>query len=151
MRLRQMSEEYWVLKCDENQWVSKFSELAHMSSFGEFRPKGVERIDFALVVFKGSNPGGYVTCIEIDRDHLYWQIGGAFENYQKSPYVYAGFLKLQNYSLEFYKLVSIKVVNENIRTIHLAMKMGFRVVGTWTKSGRVLVDLVCERQLVEGD
>lgn len=146
-----MSAEYWVLKCDQEQWVQKFSEMAHLSSFGEFRPKSVERIDFALVVFRGGDPGGYVTCIEIDRDHLYWQIGGAFELYQKTPYVYAGFMKLLNWSLENYKMVSIKVVNENIRTIHLAMRMGFRIVGTWTKAGRVLVDMICERQIIEGD
>lgn len=141
--------EYWVLQCDPHQWVRKFSELAHLSSFGEFRSKDVERIDFALVVFRGSDPGGYVTCIEIDKDHLYWQIGGAFESYQKSPYVYAGFMKLLEHSFEKYKMVSIRVLNENIRTIHLAMRMGFRIVGTWAHGARVLVDMVCEKSKVE--
>lgn len=138
-------KNYSVVKVSKEMWVETFSEKAHSSSFGEYRPKASERIDFALIVAENMEPIGYATCIEMDAHTLYWQMGGAFKHSQKTRSVVPGFLEIYRWSLNNYRYVSTRVSAENVAMLHLEMKMGFRICGTRTFGGVVYCDLLAEK------
>lgn len=138
--------DIWVSRVDGNKWTDQFSEKAVSYAFGEYRDRCVERIDFALLGMRGVDAGGFVTCIEFDRDHVYWQMGGAFDPFKKSISLVRGFEKMIEYCLEQYRIISMRVDNDNIAMIKLALGLGFRIVGVFAFKLRTLVELVLERK-----
>lgn len=127
-----------------DQWVGNFSESAHIEVFNEYRPRELERIDYALLATSAAKDDivGYVTVRELDNESAYWQFGGAVENMRSTPLVvaaYRGFIgKMKETG---YKRVSTLVENQNVRYLRLAMAHGFRVIGTRATQGKVYVEL----------
>ena len=136
--------KYLVEKVSHQTWVSRFSEMAHVESFGLLRPRDIERMSFALVSVANDKPTGFVQCIEMDSETLYWQSGGMFLDIQKTIGVVPSYLAGIDWSLNNYKRITTRIDSENIRMLHLAMKMGFRVRGTWNFENRVYVELLNE-------
>lgn len=134
---------YTVDEIPPNEWIKNFSELAHFSVFGELRPKDVERISFALLVKKDKDVHGYVQCIEMDSQTLYWQLGGAIETKSKL-HIVPCYMALIKWSLDRYARITTRIENTNISMLHLAMKMGFLVVGTWNFNNKIYLELLNE-------
>ena len=135
---------YTVCALNKEAWTKELSEKAHASSFGDLRPRELERIDFALIVSDEKRPLGYVQCIEMDAETIYWQLGGMFEYAKNSPRVVPVYLSLIRWTLERYKRITTRIQNINVRMLHLAMKMGFLIVGTYSFKGALYLELLLE-------
>ncbi|CAK0758162.1 hypothetical protein CCP2SC5_2480002 [Azospirillaceae bacterium] len=142
---------YTTEKIDGTTWKREFSEAAHAAAFGEIRPRGIETADFALVCFADDNMAGYVQCIEMDKETVYWQMGGAFTESKGNFRVVPCYMDMVTWCLERYKRITTRIENENISMLHLAMKMGFRVCGTWNFGGRIYLELLNEREIFNGN
>lgn len=130
-----------------DDWKTFFAEEAHKLVFSEKRSPELDRIDFAiLLVDKDDLPAAFVTCREQDEESLYMQYGGAMPLNKKTFGVHRGYEQM----LEFvqknprYKRITTRINNENIAMLRLAMGVGFRVVGTTTFNGEVLLELLLE-------
>lgn len=137
--------EIELMQLDPEQW-SVFSEDAHRASFSEFRPAGMDRIDYALLAHdpRGRGVLGYVTIRELDADSIYWQYGAAFDNIAKGIIVTRVYQRIINFARERYKRITTLVENTNVSYLKLAMKMGFRIVGVRMFKGQVLVELLLD-------
>ncbi len=138
-------ENITIRKIDDQTWVNDFAEDSHLVVFGEFRPKSLNRIDFALLIldFEGK-ASGYATCRELDKETLYWQYGGAFPNYKGSIYTVQGFHKLVEWCSAHYQRVTTKVENTNITWLKFLFKGGFIPVGMHVFEGRTYIELMVE-------
>jgi len=130
--------------------LSKFewegcAEKAHLIVFGEERHFMMNRIDFALTVKTGDKHIGYLTAKEMDSETLYWQYGGALPDCSPGEIV-PSYIAFVDWSLERYKRITTKIENTNIKMLHLAMKMGFLIVGTWNFDGKIYLELLNERK-----
>lgn len=136
---------YSVRHVDSKFWLDKYSEKAHLSSFGEFRPKELERIDFALVATDGPEPKGFVTCKEMDSETLYWQYGGAFSGTQNTFAVAPCYFEMIKWCLDRYQRVTTRIENTNIAMLKLAFKVGFLVIGTRVFNNQIFLELLLEK------
>ncbi len=134
---------YSVERLESDKWIQD-SELAHRLSFDAHRSKDLERIDFALVTMKDSKPHGYVTCIEMDSETVYWQIGGAFPNAKGTGAVVPCYIAMVDWCLERYRRITTRIENTNVAMLRLAMKVGFLIVGTWNFKGKIYLELLLE-------
>lgn len=141
-----MKHNYEVVRLGKSVWLKELSEKAHFSTFGMMRPKESERVDFALLVSQDLDPMGYVSCIEMDSETLYWQQGGIFKHKQKSFGVYPSTRAIFNWSLKNYQYVQCRVTNQNLAMLHLGMKLGFRIVGTRCSNGILYCELQAQRE-----
>lgn len=134
-----------ISQLDPDQW-SVFSEDAHRACFSEYRPAYKDRIDYALLAHDPYTRGilGYVTIRELDDESAYWQYGGAFPSIAKGTYVLRTYLKFVEFMSNRYKRVSTLVENTNVSYLKLAMKAGFRIIGTRNFKGIVLVELLLD-------
>lgn len=133
--VRCLSPEEWKLD----------SESAHSLSFGEIRSKELERITFALLALKEDIPIGYVQCIEMDAESIYWQFGGIFPEAKKKVEAVAAYLAGIDWCLSRYKRITSRIENVNIPMLKLAMKMGFLVVGTRVANGKIYLEVLKEK------
>lgn len=118
---------------------------AHVLSFGERRDSNLDRVSFALLaVDELEKPAGYVTCIEMDKETLYWQYGGAFPDYLGTIHSLSGYKKFVGFCSEMYKRVTTKIENNNLVMLKFAMKLGFKIVGVENFNGKILVNLTNE-------
>lgn len=115
---------------------------AHVICFGEKKLEDLSRIDFAILAFDPENQiSGYATCIEMDKETLYLQHGGAFPNYEKKHHVLFGYIQMIRWMKERYKRVTTRVENTNIPYLKLALKAGFLVNGTYTFNNKIYLEL----------
>ncbi len=135
----------WINRIEKDDWIKQEGWAAHASAFGTSRPDSLERFDYALVSMKGDKPTGYVTCIEMDSETLYWQIGGAFSSAQKSTVVVPCYKAMIDWCADKYQRITTRIENDNISMLHLAQKMGFRVVGTWNFKNKIYLELLLEK------
>lgn len=134
---------YSVRRLNPEEWRLN-SEAAHACAFGEFRPKELERIDFALVALKDEGLVGYAQCIEMSATHLYLQYGGAFLDCQKTMAVVPCYISLIDWCSEKYKRVSTRIENTNLPMLRLALKLGFLVIGTRATDNKIFLELLKE-------
>ncbi len=120
-------------------------EAAALSSFGVSRSRHLDRIDFALIAMKDEKPAGYVTCLEMDADTIYWQIGGAFADAKKTGVVVPCYLAMIDWCLDRYHRITTRIENTNQAMLRLAMKVGFLIVGTWNFKGTIYLELLLEK------
>lgn len=116
-----------VARYTADEWM-EYSDSAHRLVFKESRNPELDRISFALLAHNQKSPVGYVTCREIDADSLYWQYGGAMDEFKGFNAVRA-FKLFFDYCKERYKRITTLVKNDNVQYLHLLMKMGFRAIG----------------------
>lgn len=131
-------------KFTKEEWL-ELSQYAFIATFGEKRPVELERFSFALVAFDDAQiPGGWVTCIEMDSETIYWQHGGVLPNYELTPYMFRGYQVLVDWCKEHYKRITTRIENTNITMIKLAFKVGFLVTGVHMFNGKVYLELTNE-------
>jgi len=128
------------------EWIAENGNAASLSAFGGSRSADLDRAQFAIVSFRNEKPTGYVTCIEMDSETVYWQVGGAFDGVKRTLDVVPSYLKMIDWALERYKRITTRIENTNIEMLHLAMKMGFRIVGTWNFKNQIYLELLNERE-----
>lgn len=136
--------KYEVRAIDQKSWCGEIADIAMSSAFGESRPHHIDRSNFALVCFKDDVATGFVTCIEMDSETIYWQFGGAFGETQNTRSVVPCYIALIDWCAEKYLRITTRIENDNVRMLHLAMKMGFRVVGTWNFKNKIYLELLNE-------
>lgn len=100
-----------------------------MISFNQERPDDMDRINYALVVFNEQAPCCYSTLIEIDKNSVYMQHGGAFPNVAKSVYTVKGYHMMVNILKSQYSFISTRVLNKNYPMIKLAHSAEFLING----------------------
>lgn len=135
---------YTVERIDSDKWLTD-SETAHKLAFGAYRSRELDRIDFALITMKDSRPAGYVTCLEMDSETVYWQIGGAFPDAKNTGVVVPCYLAMIDWCLDRYQRITTRIENTNTAMLRLAMKVGFLIVGTWNFKGSIYLELLLEK------
>lgn len=120
------------------------SENAHAAAFNKHKPASWDRIDFALLFLGNDVPLGYVTCREHDAETLYFQFGGSFPAARSTSLSFKGYKMAIEWTSTRYKRITTVIENGNVVMLKMAMKVGFRIVGTRTFSGQVLLELLLE-------
>lgn len=130
---------YEVKKLTAEEW-STMSQDAHMATFGEYRPAALERHHFALLALYEGRLGGYVTCLEMDSNTVYIQLGGVFPGFEKTVHTAVGYSLMIKRLADSYKEVWARIENINTPMLKMAMKVGFIIQGVWMHNGKVLVE-----------
>ncbi|MBD2731124.1 hypothetical protein H6G96_33620 [Nostoc sp. FACHB-892] len=121
----------------------KISEEIHQIVFQEYRPRELERIDFAILFFYQKTLGGYMTFYEHNSEQIYIQFGGALPKFRNSPLIYKAYDQAIKQLLSQYSYLLTFVENNNIAMLKLALKTGWKIIGTrMTTDGRLLVELI---------
>jgi RimJ/RimL family protein N-acetyltransferase len=120
-----------------------FAEDAHLAVFNERRIHTLDRVDYALLGTTADSATvlGYATVSELDSESVYLQHGGVFEKGFKSWQLYTSMLDTVR---KDYKRVFTRVENINTVYIKMAIKAGFKIIGTRTFQGSVLVEFYME-------
>lgn len=136
-----------IKKIGSNLWHEMMAESAHFVTFGETGRKGIERCDFAyLVIEEDTNEvAGYVSCIEMDGETVYWQYGGAMPDKRNTYRTMYGYRLMISRALEEFERVTTRIENTNITMLKMAMAMGFLIVGTWNFKNKIYLELLLER------
>jgi hypothetical protein len=129
-----------IEKLSKEEWFP-LSANAQIICFGAKHDPSIDRIDYALVAMEGRIPRGFITVREVNRDHAYWQFGGALPGTKGTLFSFRAFELAKEWSTEFYDSVSAYIENTNIVMLKLAMKIGFRIVGIKHTFGTTLVEL----------
>ena len=122
------------------QWYF-FAEDAQKVSFQARRDAHLDRIDYALLAIHTDTEkvAGFLTCREHDAETVYWQFGGAMPGTLGTVGTYRAYQMGVAYARERYKRITTLIENTNTPMLRLAMKAGFRIVGTQTRAGVILV------------
>ena len=127
-----------------DEWA-RFAENAHLATFGEFRSKGKDRIDFALLAIdEHDTPIGYMTVKELDSETVYWQFGGALPDYKGTNTMWHAYVAASAYCKERYKRVFTYIENTNPPMLKFAMKLGFRIIGIRNFGKHILLEHLLE-------
>jgi hypothetical protein len=132
-----------VVRYTRENW-QKIGDEAHLICFGEAKPKGIDRIDFALLAVKEDIPRGYVTCREFDAETVYWQFGGAFPGTISTSLSFKAYKSLIDWCRPQYKRITTLIENTNLVMLKMAGKMGFRIQGVRVFKGQILVEHLLE-------
>lgn len=132
-----------VDQLDPKRW-EQLSEKAHVICFNTHKPKDWDRIDFALIVRRGEDLMGYLTCREVDAHSLYWQFGGAFPGTRESSLTFSGYKAFVAHCQSRYKRVTTLIENGNFVMLKMAMKVGFKIIGMRNFNGHVLLEHLLE-------
>jgi len=119
------------------------SEGTHFEVFGTLKPKDWDRIDYALLALREGEalPIAYMTCREVSRDCVYWQFGGSFPEIRGTLASWAIYKEFIEWARKKYKMVSTYTANDNYSYLRMALKAGFKIIGTRNVDGEVFVDL----------
>ena len=140
-----MTSNSEVKKITAREW-SEMSEKAHLICFSENRPAGMDRIDFALLNVRGADLLSYCTVRELDKDSCYWQYGGAFPNTKGTPTSWRSYQMYADWCFSNgYQRISTYIENTNLPMIKIALKVGFKIIGTRTFKNQILVEFLLEK------
>lgn len=116
----------------------------YKSIFGGIRLIDQEKCDYALIARDEKNVYGFVTCIEMDGDTVYWQFGGATIEKKKSVTVSRAYKMFIEHCKGRYQRISTRIENTNTAMLKLALANGFIVQGVWMFKQKVYVELCLE-------
>lgn len=130
---------------DPTEWAL-LAKDAHAIVFEKVRDPAMDRLTGALLAIdeEKNQPVGYATYRELDNESVYLQWGGAFPEIRGSIHV-ARIYRLFLFTLEAYRRIGTHIENTNVSYLRLAMAHGFRIIGTRTFRGEVLVELLREK------
>ncbi len=131
-----------IERFDRREWM-KLSENAHRVCFGTLKPAEWDRIDYALMAV-AEQPVGYLTCREFDAETVYWQFGGSFPGAKGTLLSWRAYQAFVDYAQSKYKRVTTLIENDNLAMLKMALKIGFRVIGTRTFRGSILLEHLLE-------
>jgi len=138
-----------VKKISGDEW-RLMAASAHLVCFNEKIEPDFNNIDFALLNVRGDAPLNYCTVRELDKESCYWQYGGAFPSSKGTVQSYLSYKRNAEWCLaNGYKRVTTYIENTNLPMIKIALKVGFKIIGTRMFKGSVLVEFLLEK--VEDD
>lgn len=124
------------------EW-KQLAESAHLSIFGEVRDRGLDRIDFCIVIGDQSVPFSYATIRELDSKTAYMQYGGAFPLTQKSIKAFNCYLLTVKFLEEKgYARITTLIENTNTSMIKFALKLGFLIIGIRTFENKIYCEFL---------
>lgn len=133
-----------VKKISKEEW-KEMSASAHLICFNEKRDPEMDRIDFALLNVRGEEPLNYCTVRELDSESVYWQYGGAFPNTKGTGTSFYSYQRYADWCFDQgYKRITTYVQNDNLAMLKIALQVGFRIIGTRTFKGCIMVELLLE-------
>lgn len=134
-----------VEKLNPDQW-KYLAPHAHTISFGKAYEEGFDRISFALLVVDSSCgvPMGFITVQELNKNHIYWQHGGAFPGTKNTVFSFRGYEAARDFCAKSYKSVSTFIENDNITMLKFALKLGFKIVGVKHLFDKTCVELLLD-------
>lgn len=133
-----------VIAVEPQEW-EKMSAEAHLLAFKERRPRDMDRVDFALLALdECDKPSGYISCIEMDKETLYWQHGGAMPHIKDTVLSYKGYCDFVKWGQQHFKRITTRIENTNLVMLKMALKVGFLIRGTYTHNGKIFVELCLE-------
>lgn len=132
-----------VIKMSSSEW-DKYSADAHLICFGEERPAGMNRIDFALTAIEGDIPQAYMTCREVDSESVYMQYGGAFPSSKGTIKSFIGYTSMIAELAHRYKRASTLISNKNHAMLKFAMKVGLDIIGIRNFKGEIFLEHLIE-------
>ena len=133
-----------VKRISKREW-QKLAYNAHLVCFDEIRDSAMDRIDYALLNVRGKTPLNYCTVRELDSESCYWQYGGAFPNTKGTVQSYESYRRNAEWCFrQGYKRITTYIENTNLPMIRIALKVGFKIIGTRTFKGSVLVEFLLE-------
>lgn len=135
-----------VDRLTKEEWLP-LSADAHLVCFNEKIEQDFNNIDFALMMTKDKTPLNYCTVRILDQESCYWQYGGAFPNSKGTVYSYKGYAAFAHECFDAgFKRITTYIENDNIAMIKIALKVGFKIIGTRNFKGSVLVEFLLERE-----
>jgi len=134
-----------VREISKDEW-NKISYESHLLVFNEQKDRSKEKIDFALLATLQPEDKlmGYVTCKEMDSDHVYWQYGGIYPDARYTKHTLSGYCMMLNYCGLKYKRITTLIENTNKPMLKLAAKANFIIVGIRSASNAVLLEHLLE-------
>lgn len=132
-RVERVSPENW----------KGIAQKAHALCFGKtIDPETFERLDYALLVIGvDEKPMGYATCLEVSSEVLHWGFGGAFPGTRSTAASWEAYLALIAWVGERYAAVTTAIESDNVVMLKMAMKAGYRIVGTHTCVDKIFVQM----------
>jgi len=123
-----------------DEW-NKMSENAHFICFREKRDPSMNTFDFALFVEDNDKPMSYATCIEMDKESVYMQHGGAFPSIAGTALSYRSYHVILKRLAETYKRASTRIQNTNTPMLKMAIRAGFLINGVDVLENEIFVHL----------
>jgi RimJ/RimL family protein N-acetyltransferase len=137
-----------VEKINPGEWAS-LAKDAHLICFNEVREPSMDRIDYALINSRDGDPLNYCTVRELDSESVYWQYGGAFPNSKGTGTTYYSYQRNAEWTFEQgYKRITTYIENNNVAMLKIAIKVGFRVIGTRTFNNHIMLELLLEKEWI---
>jgi RimJ/RimL family protein N-acetyltransferase len=134
-----------IFQISPEEWA-QVAEMTYQEVFEMERPKSLDRIDYALVA-QDEESGrflAFITCRELDSESVYWQYGGGFPGTRATVHALPTYLEAVKWTKARYKRITTLVESENVRYLKMAMAAGFRIIGTRTFKGTILVELLLD-------
>ena len=113
----------------EKDEFNKIAEDAHWGCFKDFRPKEMNRFNYALLT-KSEDKGltSYCTILEHDAESAYMQHGGSFHPDNKLLTT-KSYLSMIEYLKKKYPVITTRIFNWNVPMLKLALQAGFLIHG----------------------
>lgn len=137
-----MVEVAWIHPED---WKG-LSRVAHLAVFGSALEEDQERLSFVMLGKKKGTQEllGWITCLEHDRDTLYWKFGGTLRGARETSVSWLLYQAAVESCKGKYKRITTRIENDNLVMLKMAMKVGFRVIGVTVYKGQIYLEHVLE-------
>jgi len=119
VKLEQVSPDQW----------SQLAEDAHLICYNEIRPKWMNTIDYALVVYDEEKIKMYATIIEMEKGVAHMQHGGAMPETKGTAVSFRAYKSIIMHLAEKYEATVCNIENTNRNMLMIALKMDFIPVG----------------------
>lgn len=135
----------------------KIAEEVHYGCFNEYRPKEMNRFNYALLAHsQDQGLTAYATVLEHDAESAYMQHGGTFHPNSKMLTT-KSYLEMVAWLKKHYPVITTRIFNWNIPMLKLALQAGFLIHGVeyYKESpnfkGGILLCLNLESEHFKGD
>lgn len=134
-----------VVKLSREEWKLMAAD-AHVVCFNERIPKDFNNIDFAVITAENKTPQTYATVRVLDKESCYWQYAGAFPSSKGQGKSLDNMKRTMDYCFaQGFKRISFYVESDNTIMLHMALRNGFKIIGTRTFKGCILVEFLYEQ------
>jgi hypothetical protein len=119
VRLERLSLDGW----------NELSEQAHLVCHKEIRPKSMNTIDFAIVIYDDEKLLSYATVIEMEKNIAHMQHGGAFPEIKGTAMSFRSYKSIIENLKSDYEGLTTNIENINTPMLKFALNVGFIPVG----------------------
>lgn len=131
-----------AIKISKQDWIDKFSKIAHESVFGS-KNEDFYRIDFAILVTTETDVVTYVTCREVNKETVLMSYGGSFR--KNNHMTLFAVKRILDICTQEYKTIVAFVENTNFAMLRIFLKIGLKITGLRFGYGTPLVELTYDK------